>query len=552
MIPLVLTGCLFKKDAVLSTAVVCPTVTGTAWVPNVAGIGNANHDDASIASYKDVYTVSSAPLLGLGQSYGPAQVVTISNIDMETDLGSNGSISLIAETTGFPASLSGSAWPVLVSLSDGTNEWVQMSGCTAAGFFDCSLIDSGGNPYCGARVGCGPDPAGTLGSVYLGTDGASRRARWEQQNSIGSSDYVTSNIFPNCNWSSAVGGQASCPFAMAPGNFFTGGKIRSGTGIRYTAKYILLTSNYESVTGYTAGVKLTVVRKKDANASGTSKGAVDLNVVLVGSTNIQDSHTDKGKQNLDALMEHVVSQYGTENATTTNIKIGKITVYEWACADGGDSWATTDVDAIGTLFKTGSGLVDQTSEGKALNIFLVSTIDYSGAGTILGISGGIASAAINGTGLSGLAFSSFNKLDTFNPSCSGTGICPVSSQENSFVNMGGTIVHETGHFLGLNHLSEAKGTTHDRTPDTPQCTTQNMLTQCDPGSASPYCISRATCKGEAQCSTLCSGTYCATQTACQFNHVMWWTTKSYSSGVGDGNLFSAQSADIINYNPYVR
>ena len=35
--------------------------------------------------------------------------------------------------------------------------------------------------------------------------------------------------------------------------------------------------------------------------------------------------------------------------------------------------------------------------------------------------------------------------------------------------LGQTIAHEGGHFLGLFHTTEAKGTSHDPLPDTPEC-----------------------------------------------------------------------------------
>src|SRR5262249_32809656 len=157
---------------------------------------------------------------------------------------------------------------------------------------------------------------------------------------------------------------------------------------------------------------------------------------------------------LDALFSHVYEQYFTDNATSTAIKLGQINVYEWDCDTGGDNYSTVSTDGTQALFQAGSAMMPAATEGKALNIFLVSNITYSGSGTVLGLAGGIGAPMINGTAESGLVFSSFNKLSTYNPSCS-SDPCPASIQESAFLNMGGTIAHEMGHFLGLNHPSES-------------------------------------------------------------------------------------------------
>jgi hypothetical protein len=536
-------ACRGGSDA--APARVCETLTGTPWTPSVGGEA---HDDATVAAYTQEFTAGGAKILRLDEGYSDSSghVMTFSNIDMDIDLLAEGSLSLVAEVQGFPSALVGGAWPVLVSLSDGVNEWVNLGGCDASGFYSCS------GSSCSARAGCAPDPAGSLGSTYLGADANARRAKWESANRVGQpDDYVSVNTFPTCNWTSAGAGEPKCSFAMSPGNFFVSGKLRAGAGVKYTAKYVLLASNYTVSTGawpYTAGLKLTVVRKKDGGA-GTGRGTVDLNVILVGTDNIKASRTDKGKQNLDALLEHVRNHYAVENSGTTDIRLGEVNVYEWGCANDGDTFSRVHVDDAGAMFAQGSSLVDPASEGKALNIFLVTSIDYDGAGTILGLSGGIGGAMIHGTTSSGLVFSSLNKLDRYNPGCSGSGSCPISSQDRAFINMGGTISHEMGHFLGLNHLSEGQATSHDRLPDTPQCAIPD---------ASGY-LTVSSCRLESACSSVCSSTqyantpFCADKSACQFNHVMWWTTKNYDSqGRGDGNIFSTQSGQILNYSPYVR
>jgi hypothetical protein len=300
-----------------------------------------------------------------------------------------------------------------------------------------------------------------------------------------------------------------------------------------------------------------VLRKRDNNLGIGNKGTVDFNIVLVGDSVIAESRTAKGKQNLSIMMGHVFNHYNVENSNSVNVRIGKITAYEWTCALGGDTFSSTDYEDTGELFKTGSALLSSSSETKAVNLFFVSDIPYSGSGSILGISGAIRGAMINGTTTSGLAVATLGDLANYNPSCTGAGSCPLSSQDADFIDMGSTISHEMGHFLGLNHASESEGTTHDRLPDTPVCT-----------STSSGSINHDECRTldtntlqttSNKCSVVCLGynvssnTFCATAQECQFNHTMWWTTKNYgSSGEGDGNLFSTASGQIINYSPFVR
>lgn len=531
-------GCGKKQDTTAESATSttsCETLTGTSWVPNVSGVSSSNHD-STVTIFKETPT-GSGLITGYAQGYSASgsHVITISGIDMSTDLGTAGSISLIAETTSFPSSLSGSAWPVLISLNDGTNELVNLSGCTSSGFYTSS----------GSAVsGCGPDPNGTGGSAYLGTSDTLRRSHWDQFQRIGTTDYLSVNLFPTCNWSS---GSPACSFAAAPGNFFVSSKLRAGSGVTYTAKYLLLASHYTSLgDSYSGSMKLTVIRKKDSNSNGN--GAIDLNVIFVGNKNINHSRTEKGKQNLDALFTHVTNHLNTDNAVSTGIKIGKINVLEWDCSNGAESYATVSTEDTGAMFKAGSALVSSSTETKAMNLFLVSSISYSGSGTVLGLSGGIVGAMINSTTSSGIVFSSLNKLSTYNPNCTAGNSCPISSQESSFIEMGGTISHEIGHFMGLNHPSEKEGTKHDRIADTPTCST-----------TSNGAISISSCRGESSCDAVCSSTqyntnpYCADKSDCQFNHMMWWTTKNHnSSGQGDGNIFSTNSGALLNYSPYVQ
>jgi hypothetical protein len=303
-----------------------------------------------------------------------------------------------------------------------------------------------------------------------------------------------------------------------------------------------------------------VVKKKDTTAG----GALDVNVILVGNNNVQASRTAKGQQNLDLLMK---SFHDILNQTSSTIKLGAINAIEWPCAEGGDAYANVDLADLGTMITAGSSMVSASSQGRALNVYLVSTIGDSGSGsglTILGIAGGIPGPFLNGKENSGLAFSSFNKLDTYNPNCT-LSSCPTTSQEKSFIDMGATIAHEAGHYLGLNHLSESSGDVHDPVYDTPFCTTKSTTldyitaTSCSNEStaqppSSDVCKTQCEAANGGLSYSPTNNRYCSAVAACGFNHLMWWLAKRTTPelSLGGGNVISTQSSSVLNRSPFIQ
>ena len=123
-----------------------------------------------------------------------------------------------------------------------------------------------------------------------------------------------------------------------------GGAARLRYGVTYTAKYVLLAS-YVSFSGGGpgAGVKVTAVKKSSAS---TATGAIDVNVVIVGTKNITASRTAAGQRNLDTLFQGVENYYEQAN---TGLHLGSVQAVEWDCDHDGDAFANTELSQLGTL-----------------------------------------------------------------------------------------------------------------------------------------------------------------------------------------------------------
>ena len=431
-------------------------LSSSSWTPNIPGLSASNHD-ASITVAKDVFQ-GTAPVVGLDQSYSAGQLITI-NFSVGS-LGPNGSIAITGQTTAFPSDLEGSAYPALISLENtttGDGDMVKLSaGCSSAGLFQCI------NGVCNPEASCNPGAT----SVFKTRD------HW-QQYQIPPFGTTSMNVFPTCNWDNTTYSSFQCEFNNS--YFDNGGTPATATlkAGNYRAKFMMIASNFASIPSATASFKITVTRKTDnravANYNNNANGAIDLNVILVGSKNVADSQTTKGQANLDALFRRVYDHYNQDGdfpisaATPTpttvyggvGIQIGEINVYEMGCENSSDLefFANIPASRLGDLFRVGSALVPSSTEGSAMNIFINSFIDndITGSGTILGVSGGIGGPVVNGTDSSGLVFRSAERLATFNPACGQSSTCADNDQEADFVDMGGTISHEIGHYLGLNH-----------------------------------------------------------------------------------------------------
>jgi hypothetical protein len=529
-------GCAAESTTSAITAG-CGELTGTPWVPSISGVSSANHD-AGVTTTSTTLATVTGPVTGLAQGWNGREISV--SIDMTADLGTYGSLTLLAQPVGFPSSLYGNAYPMLVSLSDGTHELINLArsnsggDCAQSGAYTCTATSCEANAACSI----------TWPSAYFD------RTHWNQHQVEGTfGSYATTNTFPTCNWAGGNVPPSTDSACAFDSTFFVGGKLVYG--VTYTAKYVLLADSYSSIgSSATAGVSVQVIKK--TKTSNAAAGAIDVNVVLVGCDVAQASRTDKGKINLDSLFAAVQGFYEQANV---NVKFGTVQAYEW---QDGEAYADLNTLDLGAMVQSAGAALPTATEGKAVNIYLVNTV--SNNSSLLGVSGGIGGPPSNLFANSGVVLPTFAKLDKFNPDCTASP-CGDTQIEYDFADMEQTIAHEMGHYLGLNHPSEYDGSQHDVVQDTPICTATdssagNVLTisSCWNNDLNVYPATSKTCKQGCAAHSSSTDVYCPAALECEFNYLMYWSSKYFSVGLGtgDGNLFSPQSGAIINFHPLVQ
>ena len=170
---------------------------------------------------------------------------------------------------------------------------------------------------------------------------------------------------------------------------------------------------------------------------------LNMNLFFVGVPQLsaKTAPTDPSFQQFLSKMATIYSQIGITLGTLTYIDI-----------TGPDAATFTDVteSQLPSLFQLSA---NPNALDNAVNIFLVHSISGASLGgfIILGESGGIPGTPVLGATSSGVAVT-------------------MADFPNGLGGIGQVLAHETGHWLGLFHTTEASGTAFDPLPDTPQCT----------------------------------------------------------------------------------
>ncbi len=179
-----------------------------------------------------------------------------------------------------------------------------------------------------------------------------------------------------------------------------------------------------------------------------------LNIYLIGIDGVSAA-TASSNSNLEEVVANVTSIYRKMGIRA------EVSNYIDAEKSVSDSYSTIrDFNDIYNLVATSTATGSTKEDVLSVNVFLIRDFNISEAPGILGISTGIPGmAGLHGSSGSGLVFS-------------------AASLGSDNRQLGQTMAHEIGHYLGLRHTTEHSFLGHDPITDTPECVDPNLATLC--------------------------------------------------------------------------
>ncbi len=187
----------------------------------------------------------------------------------------------------------------------------------------------------------------------------------------------------------------------------------------------------------------------------TSPGTqLDINLYFVGtSISANEAQGSSSVRRVEQVVQSIYNDMGVTAQVANYIDASDSVSQQYGII--------RDFYDVFNLVATSEATGDTADEALTVNVFLIEDFNISEAPGLLGVSTGIPGmAGLHGNSGAGLVFS-------------------AASLGRDDQQLGQTMAHEIGHFVGLRHTTEHYGSAHDPITDTPECLAPDLAFLCE-------------------------------------------------------------------------